>query len=106
MEISWTNRVRNEEIWQRVKVERNIVQNIKRKKANWIGRILHRNCLLTHGIKGNTEGTIEVVGRRGRRRKHLLDDLKETRGYCKLNEEALDGSRWRTRFGRGNGPVF
>ena len=32
----------------------------------------------------------EVTGRRGRRRKQLLDDLKETRGYCKLQAEALD----------------
>ena len=43
--------------------------------------------------------------RRGRRRKQQLDDLKETRGYWKLKEEALDRSLWRTRFGRGHGPV-
>jgi len=43
--ISWTDRVRNEVI-QRVKVERNIVHKVKRKKANWIGHILHRNCLI------------------------------------------------------------
>jgi len=45
------------------------------------------------------------MGRRGRRRKQLLDDLKEKRGYCKLKEEALDGTLWGTRFGRGCGPV-
>jgi hypothetical protein len=57
--------VRDEEIWQRVKVERNIVvRKIKRRKANWIGRILHRNCLLKHGIKGKIVGRIEMVGRR------------------------------------------
>ena len=78
MEISWTDRVRNEEIWQRVEVGRNIVQKIKRRRANWIGRILHRNCLLKHGIKGKIEGRIDVAGRRGRRRKQLLDDLKKT----------------------------
>jgi hypothetical protein len=39
------------------------------------------------------------------RRKLLLDDLKEKRGYWKLKEEALDRTVWRTRFGRGNGPV-
>ena len=105
MEISWTDHVRNEEIWQRVKVERSIVQKIRRRKANWIGLILHRNCLLKHDIKGKIEDRIEVVGRRRRRRKQLLD-LKKTRGYCELNEEALDRNRWRTRFGRGNGPVF
>ena len=45
-----------------------------------------------------------MTGRR-RRRKQLQDDLKETRGYCKLKEEALEGTLWRTRFGRGYGPV-
>ena len=48
---------------------------------------------------------IEVAGRRGRRHKHLLDDLKETRGYCKLKEEALDRTVRTTGFGRGGGPV-
>jgi hypothetical protein len=46
-----------------------------------------------------------MTGRRGRRRKQLLDILKETRGYWKLEEEALDRTLWRTRFGRGYGPV-
>jgi hypothetical protein len=45
-----------------------------------------------------------VTGRRGRRRK-LLDDLKERRGYSLLKEEALDRTMWRARFGRGFGPV-
>jgi hypothetical protein len=72
--ISWTDRVRNEEVLHRVKVERNIVHTIKRREANWIGHILRRNCILKHVI----EGKVEVTGRRGRRRKHLLDDLKKT----------------------------
>jgi len=55
-------------------------------------------------IEGNRE-EIEVTGRRGRRRQQLLDDLKENRGYWKLKVEALDRSLWRTRFGRGYGPV-
>jgi hypothetical protein len=45
-----------------------------------------------------------VRRRRGRRSKHLLDDLKERRGYCKLKEEALDRTVWRAGFGRGYGP--
>ena len=40
-----------------------------------------------------------------RRRNHLLDDLKEIRGYRKLKEEALDRTQWRTGFVRGCGPV-
>jgi hypothetical protein len=49
--ISWTDRVRNEEVLHRVKEERNIVHTIKRRKANWIGHILRRNCLLKHVIE-------------------------------------------------------
>jgi hypothetical protein len=56
-----------------VEEERNIIHTIKRRKANWIGHILRRNCLLKHVI----EGRIEMTGRRGRRRKQLLDDLKK-----------------------------
>jgi len=47
------------------------------------------------------EGRIEVTGRRGRKSKELLDDLKEKRGYCKLKEEALDRTLWRTCCGGG-----
>jgi hypothetical protein len=48
-------------------------------------------------IEGNLEGRIDVMGRRGRRRKQLLDDLKEKRRYLKLKEGALNCSLWRTR---------
>jgi hypothetical protein len=56
-------------------------------------------------IEGKLKGRLEMTGRRGRRRKKLLDDLKENTGYWKLKEEALDRSQWRSRFGRGYGPV-
>jgi hypothetical protein len=102
--ISWTNHVTNEEVLHIVEEERNIIHTIKR-KANWIGHILRRNCLLKHVIAGKLEGGLEMMGRRGRRRKQLLNDLKEKRRYWKLKEEALDRTLWRTRFGRGYGPV-
>jgi hypothetical protein len=49
--ISWTDRVRNEEVLHRVKEERNILHTIKRRKANWIGHILRKNCLLKQLLK-------------------------------------------------------
>jgi len=52
MEISWTHHVRNDEMLQRVKEERNILQTTKRREANWMGNILHRNCLLKHVMEG------------------------------------------------------
>jgi hypothetical protein len=102
--ISWTDCVSNEEVLHRVKEETNIVHTIKRRKANWIGHILRRNCLLKHVIEGKLEGRIEMTGRQGRRRKQLLDDLKEKKTYWTLKEEALYCTLWRTRFGRGYGP--
>ena len=48
---------------------------------------------------------MEVTRRRGRRRKKLLDDLKERRGYCHLKEETLDGVMLRNNLGGGFGPV-
>jgi hypothetical protein len=43
-------------------------------------------------VEGKIEARIEAMGRRGRRRKQLLDDLKERIGYWKLREEELDRS--------------
>ena len=67
--ISWTDLVKNE-VLLRVK-DKWSIKSVKRKKANWIRHVLHRNCLLKHVI----DGKIYMTGRRGRRRKHVLDDL-------------------------------
>ena len=55
--------------------------------------------LLQQVVEGKIKGGIEVTGRRGRRRRNLLDDLKDRRGYYHLKEEALDRIMWRNRFG-------
>jgi hypothetical protein len=103
--ISWTDHVRNEEVLLGVKEQRNILHEISKRKANWIGHVLRRNCLLQRVIEGKVRGGIEVTGSRGGRRRKLLVDLKERRRYCHLKEEALDRTMWRARFGRGFGPV-
>jgi hypothetical protein len=89
-----TDRIRNEEVLQAVKEERNVLHAIRRMEVKWICHILHRNCLLEHVI----EGKIEVMVRRGRRRKQLLGDLKEKRGCRKLKEEVVDRTVWRNCF--------
>jgi hypothetical protein len=86
------------------KEQSNILHEISKRKANWIGHILRRNCLLQHVIEGKIKGGIEVTGRRERWRRKLLDDLKERREYSYLKDEALDRTMWRARFGRGFGP--
>ena len=89
----------------RVKEQRNILQEISKRKANWIGHILRRNCLLQRVNEGKIKGGLEVTGRRGRRRRKLLDDLKERSGCCHLKEKALGRTMWRALFGRGFVPV-
>jgi len=127
--------VRNEDVLLRVKEQRNILHEIRKRRAKWIGHILRRNCLLQRVTEGKIQGGIEVTGRQGRRRRKLLDDLnplnaelnpichllallgahlilhvsrirvKERRRYSHLKEEALDCTMWRARFGRGFGHV-
>jgi len=46
VKISWTDHVRNEDVLLRVKEQRNILHEIRKRKSNWIGHILRRNCLL------------------------------------------------------------
>ena len=101
--FSWTDRVRKKKYY--TESRRRGIHTIKRRKANWFGHILRRRCLLQHVIEGKLEGSVWMMGRWGRRRKQLLNDLKEKRSYWRLKEEALDCIIWRTRFGRGYGPV-
>ena len=76
--ISWTDRVRNEEVLSRG--EEHPAYN-KRRKANCIGHVLRRNGLLKHIIEGKVEGGLKVMGRQERKRTQLLGNLRETRGY-------------------------
>jgi hypothetical protein len=102
--IGWTDRVRKEEVLLRVKKQRNFLHEISKRKANWIGNILRRVCLLRQVIERKIKGGTEVTRRQGLRRRYLVDDVKERRGYPHLKEEALDRTVWRAGFGRGFGP--
>ena len=102
--ISWTENVRSKAL-QRGKEERNILCSIQRRKINSTGNILYRNCLLKHIIERKTEVRIDVVDRWGRRCEQLLDDLKETRRYWKLKEEALYCTLLRTQLGISYGLI-
>ena len=95
--ISWTDHVRNKEVLLRVKEQRNILHEIRKRKANWIGHILRRSCILQRSIEGKIQGGIEVTGRQGRRRRKLLDDLKERRGFegGSSGSHYVDSSLWK-----------
>jgi hypothetical protein len=77
--IRWTDHVRKEEVLLRVNEQSNILHEIIKWKANWIGHILRRNCLLKQVIEGKIKGEMEVTKRRGRGRKELMDDLNNRR---------------------------
>jgi len=102
--MSWTDHVRNE-VLLRVNEERNILHEIRKRKGNSIGHIFRRNCLLKQVIEGKIKGEMEVTRKRGRRRRELLDVLKDRRGYSHLKEESLDRTMWRNRLGGGFEPV-
>jgi hypothetical protein len=70
---SWTDSVKNEELCVTVKEKRNILHEITRRNAKWIGHILRRDSVLKYVI----EVTTEMTRRRGRRRERLLGDLEE-----------------------------
>jgi hypothetical protein len=88
------------------KEQRNILHEISKQKANWIGHRLCRNFLLQQVIEGQIKGGIEGTGRQESRCTRLLDDLKKRRGYSHLMEEALDRTVLRARFGRDFGAVL
>jgi hypothetical protein len=68
-------------------------------------QILHSNCVLKHVIEGKVQGRLEVTERRRRRRKQLLDYVKEKKWYWKLKGKALGRSLWEIHLGRIYGPV-
>jgi hypothetical protein len=56
--ISWTDHVKNEEVLLRVKEQRNILHEISKRKVNWVGQILRRNCLLPQGTEDPRVGDL------------------------------------------------
>jgi len=103
--ISWTDRVGNEEVLQRVKEERSILHRIKRRKIDCIGHILRRDWLLKRVIEVKIEERVEETVRLGRRSKQLMCDFKERGRYWRRKKEELDRTLWRTRFGSDCGTV-
>jgi hypothetical protein len=85
--ISWTDRVRNEEVLHRIKEERNILLTIKSRKATWIGHMLRKNCLLQHMIEGKVVWGVEVRER---------DEEEDVRSYWMTIKRQGTGN-WRRK---------
>jgi hypothetical protein len=62
--ISWTDHVRNKDVLLRVKEQRNILHEMRKRKVNWTGHILRRNCLLKE-----RKGTREDISDKKTRKK-------------------------------------
>ena len=93
-EDKWSEKVNNEQVLDHIGQKRILLNNILRRKANWIDHILTRNRLLHDAIEGQMKEVKEV----GRTRTQLLDDLRNRRRYWELKEEAENRKRWRRQF--------
>jgi hypothetical protein len=95
MKISWTEKVSNKEVLERVDEERVLLQMIDRRKRRWLGHILRHDGLLLTTLEGRMEGRTT----RGRKRLNMLSDLDGQEPYESTKRKAEDRSRWR-RSGR------
>ena len=83
-------------------------KGVSKPTGNWFQLLLilfTKEYLPISVIEGKIGGSIEVTGRRRRKRKQLLESIWETRGYRKLKKGALDRTVWRSRFGRSCGSI-
>jgi len=84
--------VTNEEVLKRIGEKRQVIRDIKKRKANWLGHVMRRDCLLRDAI----EGTVEGKRKRGRRRYQLMDDVRAGRKYCDTKNLAQNRYAWRS----------
>ena len=97
-EIIWTDRVTNEDLFLRVKGERNILRTVQRRLTGLVTSCLKLPSKTRYWRKYRGDGN------KKKKCKLLLGDLKETVRDLKLKEEALDRTLWTIRFVRGCGP--
>ena len=89
-----SEKITNEQILENIGKKRTLLNNILRRKGNWIAHILRRNCLLHDAIDGDTT---EMKGV-GRRRTQLLDDLRNRRKYWEIKDETEDRKTRKSQF--------
>jgi hypothetical protein len=99
--VSWTDHVRNEEVLFTVKERRNILHEISKRKLTGLVRFCVETAFC-NGLLKERKGRIEVTGRRGRRRRKLLDNLEERRGYSfeggSSRSHYVESSFWKRRW--------
>ncbi|KAI5739063.1 hypothetical protein M8J77_014529 [Diaphorina citri] len=96
LKIVWSDRVTNEEVLERVKERRQVMNNISARRAKWIGHNLRHEGMLLTLIEGMVEGT----NQRGRPRKEYIRDVETDMGcqtYMELKRLAQNRNEWRRR---------
>ncbi|KAI5721796.1 hypothetical protein M8J77_025821 [Diaphorina citri] len=92
--IKWSDKIRNEEVLRRVGEERSILKTIKKRKANWLGHILRRDCIQRRIMEDKIEGKRG----RGRRKFGMLSDILKGKSYAELRDDAQDREKWRKLY--------
>jgi hypothetical protein len=88
--ISWTDRVINEDVYLESRSRGISCMKYVNGRRTGLVTFWVETASYNGVIEGEIKGGIEVTGRRGIRRRNLLDELRERRGYSHLKEEALD----------------
>ncbi|WP_410967417.1 hypothetical protein, partial [Salmonella sp. SAL04191] len=93
--IKWTEKIRNEDVLQRIGESRKLIGKIRRRKANWVGHHLRRECMIKEVIEGKLEGRRAM----GRKRFQLIDELRKNKeSYQDLKAIAANREKWRARY--------
>ena len=91
--INWPEKATTEQVLERIGEKRTLLNYTLRRKSDWIGHILRRNCLVHDAIQGQMT---EMEGIRRRRRTQLFDDFRNRRRYWELKEKAEDKKKMET----------
>ena len=89
--VSWSEKKANEQVLREVREERSLLENVVKRKKNWIGHIVRGEGLLKHVMEGRTEGKRG----RGRPRLGMISNWKEG-SYVKMKRRAEDREVWRS----------
>ena len=84
--VKWTEKIKNAVVLERVGEGRLMLELIKRRERNWLGRWLRRIYLLKDAV----EGMVIVKKVRGRRRYQMIDNIM-INGLYENTERKADG---------------
>ena len=93
LKISWTQKVSNHQVLDKIHEERTMLDSLHRRKHKWLGHLLRHEGLL-HTI---LEGRIEGKRGRGRKRQQMIDDIMGKEKYVIMKRTAEDRTRWIVR---------